>query len=102
MTTNYTEYPTGTASLELRNVSKGYGEGAAQLAALRNASPRVDGGTLAAVMGPSGSGKSTLLTIAGTIESPASGQVIIDVGAISGAQRARLRRRSIGYVFETR
>jgi putative ABC transport system ATP-binding protein len=56
-----------------------------------------------AVMGPSGSGKSTLLTIAGTLEEPSSGQVLVGgqpVGAMSRAARARLRRRTIGYVFQ--
>lgn len=60
-------------------------------------------GELVAVMGPSGSGKSTLLTIAGTLEEPSSGEVLIDdrdAAAMSRNDRARLRRRSIGYVFQ--
>src|SRR6266851_7606783 len=63
----------------------------------------VDRGEMVAVMGPSGSGKSTLLTIAGTLEEPSSGQVLVGgqpVGATSHAARARLRRRTIGYVFQ--
>jgi putative ABC transport system ATP-binding protein len=89
--------------LELRDVSRTYGDGAAEVTALRHASLRVDGGTMVAVMGPSGSGKSTLLTIAGTLEQPTEGQVLIDgadAGSLSGTQRARLRRRVIGYVFQ--
>jgi putative ABC transport system ATP-binding protein len=54
-------------------------------------------------MGPSGSGKSTLLTIAGTLEDATSGEILIDgaeISAMSPDDRARLRRRSIGYVFQ--
>src|SRR6202030_1789962 len=63
----------------------------------------VEAGALVAVMGPSGSGKSTLLTIAGSLEVPTRGEVLIDgvtVSAMSRNDRARLRRRSIGYVFQ--
>jgi putative ABC transport system ATP-binding protein len=89
--------------LELRRVSKVYGAGAAEVHALRDVSLAVDPGTMVAVMGPSGSGKSTLLTIAGTLEEPASGQVLVagqDLAAMSRDDKARLRRRSIGYVFQ--
>jgi putative ABC transport system ATP-binding protein len=89
--------------LELRHVSKVYGDGAAQVHALDDVSLSVDAGALVAVMGPSGSGKSTLLTIAGTLEEPTSGEVLIGgtaVAKMSRAQRARLRRRAIGYVFQ--
>jgi putative ABC transport system ATP-binding protein len=71
--------------------------------ALHEVSLSVDEGEMVAVMGPSGSGKSTLLTIAGTLEEPSSGQVLVGgqpVGAMSHAARARLRRRTIGYVFQ--
>jgi putative ABC transport system ATP-binding protein len=63
----------------------------------------VDAGSLVAVMGPSGSGKSTLLTIAGALEEPTSGQVLVagsPLDTMSANERARLRRRSIGYVFQ--
>ena len=89
--------------LELRHVSKVYGDGAAEVHALDDISLSVDAGALVAVMGPSGSGKSTLLTIAGTLEEPTSGDVLIGgtaVAKMSRGQRARLRRRAIGYVFQ--
>jgi len=89
--------------LELREVSKLYGHGAAEVHALREVSLDVDAGTMVAVMGPSGSGKSTLLTIAGSLEEPTSGQVLVagqELGTMSPNDRARLRRRSIGYVFQ--
>jgi putative ABC transport system ATP-binding protein len=89
--------------LELQNVSKVYGEGAAQVEALRSIDLSVDAGALVAVMGPSGSGKSTLLTIAGSLEDPTEGEVYVGGAALGGMSRnekARLRRRSIGYVFQ--
>jgi len=89
--------------LELRSISKVYGKGAAEVQALRDVSLSVPAGMMVAVMGPSGSGKSTLLTIAGTLEEPTSGAVLVggrDVAAMSGGARARLRRRTIGYVFQ--
>jgi putative ABC transport system ATP-binding protein len=60
-------------------------------------------GELVAVMGPSGSGKSTLLTIAGGLDTPTSGTVVVEgdeLSALDGKQRAALRRRKIGYVFQ--
>jgi putative ABC transport system ATP-binding protein len=89
--------------LEVRNVSKVYGEGRAEVHALRGVDLVVEPGELVAVMGPSGSGKSTLLTIAGSLEDPSSGTVRIggeDVAAMSRDGRARLRRRTVGYVFQ--
>jgi putative ABC transport system ATP-binding protein len=91
------------SALELRNVSKVHGEGANEVHALCDVSLAVDPGTLIAVMGPSGSGKSTLLTIAGSLEEPTSGEVLIDgndLARLSRNQRAAIRRRSIGYVFQ--
>jgi putative ABC transport system ATP-binding protein len=93
-----------TAVLELRGVSKTYGEDAVRVNALTDANLTVEAGELVAVMGPSGSGKSTLLTIAGTLEDPTSGDVLIDgigVSSMSLNDRARLRRRTIGYVFQS-
>jgi putative ABC transport system ATP-binding protein len=89
--------------LEMRSVSKVYGHGPAEVHALRDASLSVEAGSMVAVMGPSGSGKSTLLTIAGSLEDPTSGEVLVDGAPLSKMSRngrARLRRRLIGYVFQ--
>jgi len=89
--------------LELRDISKTYGEGPAEVHALQHVDLSVDAGSLVAVMGASGSGKSTLLTIAGSLEDPSSGEVIVGGRAIASLSRndkARLRRQSIGYVFQ--
>jgi putative ABC transport system ATP-binding protein len=89
--------------LELRGVSKVHGAGPAEVRALCGVSLSVTAGEMVAVMGPSGSGKSTLLTIAGSLEDPTSGEVLVGGTALaqmSRDERARLRRRSIGYVFQ--
>ena len=90
-------------ALELSSVSKVYGTGASEVHALRAVDLTVEAGELVAVMGPSGSGKSTLLTIAGSLEEPTDGEVTVTGWALSRLsrnQRAALRRRSIGYVFQ--
>jgi putative ABC transport system ATP-binding protein len=89
--------------LELQSVSKVYGEGPTEVHALADVDLSVEAGALVAVMGPSGSGKSTLLTIAGSLEEPSGGDVLVGgarLSSLSRDERARLRRRSIGYVFQ--
>ncbi|MGH9124927.1 MAG: ABC transporter ATP-binding protein [Acidimicrobiales bacterium] len=89
--------------LQLRQVSKTYGEGRTEVRALQEISLSVEAGELVAIMGPSGSGKSTLLTIAGSLEEPTSGEVLIGGAPLAGLtrkQRAQLRRRTIGFVFQ--
>ena len=89
--------------LELRQVSKVYGQGASEVHALRGIDLSVDAGSLVAVMGPSGSGKSTLLTIAGSLEDATEGEILVgghSLARMSRNDKARLRRRSIGYVFQ--
>jgi putative ABC transport system ATP-binding protein len=91
------------SQLELRAVSKVYGKDVNQVHALRNVDLSVEEGSLVAVMGPSGSGKSTLLTIAGSLEDPTEGEVLVggvSLSRLSRNDKARLRRRSIGFVFQ--
>ena len=89
--------------LDMHHVSRVYGQGVAEVHALDDISLSVDAGAMVAVMGPSGSGKSTLLTIAGSLEEPTSGEVVVagqELSRLSRNARARLRRRSIGFVFQ--
>jgi putative ABC transport system ATP-binding protein len=92
-----------TTMIELHQVSKSYGHGEAEVHALHEASLAARQGEMVAVMGPSGSGKSTLLTIAGTLEEPTTGEVLLagePVSRMSMRRRAQLRRRTVGYVFQ--
>ncbi|MEU7294054.1 ABC transporter ATP-binding protein [Streptomyces exfoliatus] len=89
--------------LQLQNLARVHGAGATEVHALRGIDLAVYPGELVAVMGPSGSGKSTLLTIAGGLDTPTSGRVIVedtDITTASVKELAALRRRSIGYVFQ--
>lgn len=89
--------------VELVNVQKTYGTGENEVHALSGASLKVRAGELVAIMGASGSGKSTLLTIAGGLEVPSSGDVRIVNESVPGLKQrdlARLRRLTIGYVFQ--
>jgi putative ABC transport system ATP-binding protein len=92
-----------TSVLELRHVSKVYGSGRNEVHALSDVDLCVRSGELVAIMGPSGSGKSTLLTIAGSLEDATDGEVLVegvDLASVSRSDRAAMRRRSIGYVFQ--
>lgn len=90
-------------ALELRAVTRVHGSGAREVRALGGVSLALAPGELIAVTGPSGSGKSTLLHLAGGLDSPTSGDVLIAGRSITSstpAQRAAARRRHVGYVFQ--
>ena len=92
-----------TVVLELRNATKTHGSGRLAVDAISNASITLREGEFISVMGPSGSGKSTLLSLAGGLDQPTSGQILVngvDLAELDQAELARLRRRSIGYVFQ--
>ena len=90
--------------LETRNLNKTYGSGDAEVHALSDISTQVNAGELVAIIGPSGSGKSTLLTILGGVETPTSGEVLLegkDYASLSEDERTLLRRRRIGFIFQS-
>jgi putative ABC transport system ATP-binding protein len=89
--------------LELKNVSKVYGEGEGQVVALGDVSISVDAGEYIAVVGHSGSGKSTLLNIIGGLDKLSSGQVTLDgqrLDRLSESEMVLTRRKKIAYVFQ--
>lgn len=89
--------------LQLVGVSQQYGKGVTSVSALSGVDLTVAAGELVAVMGPSGSGKSTLLAIAGGLAQPTSGEVIVEgehLSTLGTKGLSRLRRRSLGYVFQ--
>jgi putative ABC transport system ATP-binding protein len=90
--------------LEARSVTKVFGSGEARVEAVRGVDLKVPSATLVAIMGRSGSGKSTLLSILGGIDSPTSGQVLlegVDLATLSDDQRTLIRRRRVGFVFQS-
>ncbi len=91
------------AALELRGVVRRYVQAEEDLEILRGVDLRIERGEMVALVGPSGSGKSTLLHVAGLLEPPTAGQVIFDgrdCGPLSDAERTRIRRDGIGFVYQ--
>ena len=89
--------------LELDNITCVFGSGARQVTALDSVNLQLHPGELVAVMGPSGSGKSTLLNVAGLLQPPTSGRVLLDgadASELSKAKAAIARRRHLGLVFQ--
>ena len=89
--------------IQLRDVTKIYGSGEAEVAALAGINLAVHDGEFVAVMGPSGSGKSTCMNILGCLDTPTGGHYFFrgaDVGAMSRGERALLRRHYLGFVFQ--
>ena len=89
--------------LKVQNLSKVYGKGDTQIKALDDVSFSMEKGEFVAIVGPSGSGKSTLLHILGGVDTPSSGQVLVDgtdICALDPTQLAIFRRRQIGLIYQ--
>jgi putative ABC transport system ATP-binding protein len=93
----------GAPLIQLRGVTKVYGEGATAFQALKGVNLEIEAGDFVAIMGPSGSGKSTALNMLGCLDRPSSGEYLfrgVHVESLTRDQRARLRRRYLGFVFQ--
>ena len=91
------------AIIELKNVQKVYGTGAAQVVALKNINFKANLGEVVLIMGPSGAGKSTFLTIAGSLQKPTTGEVIVNgqnIARISARASDHLRLTQLGFVLQ--
>jgi putative ABC transport system ATP-binding protein len=94
---------TETPLIELKRVTKVYGQGATALSALKGVDLTIQAGDFVAIMGPSGSGKSTAMNTLGCLDTPTTGEYLfkgVHVETLSRDQRARLRRRFLGFVFQ--
>jgi putative ABC transport system ATP-binding protein len=93
-----------TPMLEFIDVVKSYGTGSTEVRAVTDVTLSIAPGEFIAVMGPSGCGKSTLLHLAGALEQPSAGRVLVngnDLAEMTAAEQAELRRRDVGYVFQS-
>src|SRR5438045_3744371 len=92
-----------SAAIQIRDLHKVYRVGKVDVPALRGVDLEVKTGEFLAIVGPSGSGKSTLFHIIGGLTPPTSGQVRVgdqDLSAMTDAQRTRMRKRTVGFVFQ--
>jgi putative ABC transport system ATP-binding protein len=92
-----------TPLIQLKRVTKMYGEGATALQALKGVDLTIQAGDFVAIMGPSGSGKSTAMNTLGCLDTPTTGEYLfngVHVETLSRDQRARLRRQFLGFVFQ--
>ncbi len=93
----------GRTLVEMTGVSKGFGTGATRVEVLRDLDFAIAEGQLLAIVGPSGVGKSTLLHVIGLLDRPDTGRFLLDgleVDGLDGEQRAHMRNRMIGFVFQ--
>jgi putative ABC transport system ATP-binding protein len=91
------------ALIQLIDIKRKYGSGASELMALKGIDLSITQGEFVAIMGPSGSGKSTAMNILGCLDTPSAGQYLfkgVHVESLTRDQRARLRRRYLGFVFQ--
>ena len=91
------------ALIEVKNLSKIYGSGEAEVKALKNINLNIEQGEFVAIVGPSESGKSTLLHLLGGVDKPSSGEVIIkgeSIYKLREKELSILRRRKLGFVFQ--
>ena len=90
--------------IECKNITKTYKSGEVETHALKNASFKINDGEFVAIMGPSGSGKSTLMHIIGCLDTPTSGEYLLDdkdVSKLSDDELADIRMQKIGFVFQS-
>ncbi len=90
--------------IEIKNITKTYNTGEMDFQALKGVSFTIKEGEFVAIMGPSGSGKSTLMNIVGALDTPSSGQYLLDgkdVSSLSESELAKIRKEKIGFVFQS-
>jgi lipoprotein-releasing system ATP-binding protein len=95
--------PTTTAVLKLEGLMRSFKQGEREIAVLNGASAAIYSGESVALVGPSGAGKSTLLHVAGLLETPTAGSVVMggrDCSKLSDEERTRIRRTDVGFIYQ--